>query len=94
MMTPDQIAADIDAPLRKLPAHLREGLRAYLVNRQPTGAFLRAVLVNDLSGTIDHADPVSFQALRKIVSFIYFYAPARSHGSYEAVTAWLAEDAA
>lgn len=91
-MTPAQIAAEIEGPLRKLPAHLRPGLRAYLVDRQPTGTFLRAVLVNDLNGAVLRADPVSFQALRDIVRLLYNYAPAQSHGSYEAVTAWLAGD--
>ena len=82
-------AAEIEHPLRRLPEHLRPGLRAYLLERQPVGAFLRAVLVNDLHGAVSRADDESYPALREIVAFVHMHAPAPSHGSFEAYTAWI-----
>lgn len=83
------LAREIEQPLQRLPEHLRPGLRAYLVERQPVGAFLRAVLVNDLQGAVSRADDESYPALREIVAFVHMHAPAHSHGSFEAYTAWI-----
>ena len=83
------LAREIERSLRRLPEHLHPGLRAYLVERQPVGAFLRAVLVNDLHGAVSRADDQSYPALREIVAFVQMHAPAPSHGSFEAYTAWI-----
>jgi hypothetical protein len=89
-MTPEQISAEIEAPLAALPHHLQEGLREYLVARQPVGGFLTAVLANDLSGAVLRADPVSEAALKDLARFLHNHAPPDAHGSAEAVHQWLA----
>lgn len=86
------LAREIEQPLGRIPAHLRPGLRAYLVDREPVGAFLRAVLVNDLQGAVSRADDETYPALREIVAFVHMHAPPGSHGSYQAYASWLAVD--
>lgn len=88
-MTPEQIRAEIEAPLAALPHHLQEGLRDYLVVRQPVGGFLTAVLSNDLARAVLRADPVSEAALKDLVCFLYNHAPADAHGSAEKMRQWL-----
>jgi hypothetical protein len=87
-MTPDQIE-EVDRGLFLLPAHLREGMRRYLVERVPTGDFLRAVLENDHMQAVGRADPLSRDQLHFIATFLNLHAPANAHGSPEAVAAWL-----
>jgi len=86
------LAREIEQPLLRLPEHLRPGLRAYLVDRQPVGAFLRAVLINDLQGAVSRADDESYPALREIVAFVHMHTPPSCHGSYQAYASWLAVD--
>lgn len=89
-MTRDRIAADLEAGLHHIPPHLREGLRAYFLDRLPTGDFLRAVLENDFAGAVLRADPITERWLPSIAKFLHNDTPPRSHGSPAAVAAWLA----
>jgi hypothetical protein len=71
---------------------LAGGLRLYLADRVETGGFLRAVLENDFQGAIARAHPcLTLAALKGLAQLIYTTFPATSHGSPEAVRAWLAE---
>ncbi len=88
-MTREEIATEIEAPLAELPPHLQEGLRDYLVARQPVGGFLKALLSNDLEQAVLRADPVSFLALRELVVFLTNFAPANAFGSPDRVRQWL-----
>jgi hypothetical protein len=74
----------------KVPAHLRKGLRAYLVERRRPGQFLSALLRNDLADTVLRADDDSVAALRDLVLFLHNCAPGPSHGSEAVFEAWLA----
>lgn len=89
-MTPDQ-TEEVDRGLFLLPPHLRAGMRRYLVERVPTGSFLRAVLENDHMQAVGRADDESAAALPYIAQFLNLHAPANSHGSPSAVAAWLGE---
>jgi len=73
-----------------VPPHLREGLKAYLIDRVRPGAFLSAVLTNNLTDAVLRADPASLGSLKDLVLFLHNYAPANSHGSSELFEAWLA----
>ena len=48
--------AALDEPVTFTIAHLKPGLRRYLVDRIETGGFLRCVLENDLLGAASRAD--------------------------------------
>ena len=72
-----------------IPQTLMRPLHRYIIDRCPTGDFLRAVLSNNLLESCGRADHISIKALPSIVSFIYNHAPGNCHGSPEKVRAWL-----
>lgn len=74
-----------------VPQHLREGLREYITQGRPTGAFLRSVLENDLVGATTRADPVSALHLANVIQFLLAVAPSPCWGSRAKVDAWIAE---
>jgi hypothetical protein len=73
-----------------VPAHLLPGLRAFGLDHVRPGAFLMAVLVNDLQGAIARADPESLAAMRGITQYVYGVLPCHSWGSEAKVASWLA----
>lgn len=72
-----------------VPAHLTEGLIAYVTDHRPTGGFLEAVLSNDLSLALKRADHKSLAGLVPLVHFIVHHFPAQCHGSRAKVIEWL-----
>lgn len=76
----------------RIPAHLRDGLDRYILQRIRTGRFLQAVLENDLAGTILRADyQTSLDDLRAVLQALGAYAPGTCYGSPEKVEKWLRE---
>jgi hypothetical protein len=73
-----------------IPAHMREGLHAYVAHRVPPGDFLMAVLSNELGAAVARADDVNRTALMAYVRWLSAYAPAVCWGSRAHVAAWLA----
>lgn len=98
-MTPADLLDRYRAHLRhrladcRVPEHLQSGLLAYLTERRPVGRFLTAVLENNLLEAVQRADPASDAALRNIVNFLSWHAPALAWGSVDHVAAWLADEA-
>lgn len=72
-----------------VPAHLHDGLIAYVDDHRPPGDTLLAILRNDLRQTMAHADPVTVDALPAIVSFLTWDTPADCWGSPDIVRGWL-----
>lgn len=81
----------LKAEVLGVPEHLVDGLVAYVTTKRPTGSFLRCVLENDLKGCIEHGDDESIYGLKKIVMFLYNYAPGACWGSPSKVEAWMGE---
>ena len=72
-----------------VPAHLHDGLVAYLVHHRMTGSFLRAVLDNNLRLAFLRADAASAAGLPGLVAFLVDWAPMVAWGSEDLVDAWL-----
>ena len=72
-----------------MPEHLEESLTLYAEHGVPTGDFLRACLANDLLEAAGRADGQNIHNLGVIAAYIYNELPRGSHGSREAVDAWL-----
>jgi len=92
-LIPDETADLVAA----VPPQILESLRAYAVERRPTGNFLCAVLANNLQQAISYADPGNMLALAAIGRYVYNALPSECWGSPGAVAAWLKarpEDAA
>ncbi len=75
-----------------IPVTIEAGLRAYAIDRRPTGDFLRAVLENDLTNAALRADPRNQLLLSAIVLYCTSCLPATCWGSAEKVRAWLATE--
>lgn len=93
-LLPTLISSDTDAPLaraiaERIPDHMREGLLDYFRYGIPPGAFLRAVLTNDLTKACRCADPINRLCLQDYIVVLVNHAPEDSWGSREAVQAWI-----
>ena len=78
----------------KLPLGARDSMKQYIEVGQPPGAFMRAVLSNDLVGAFMYCDDINRYAMWEYANFLYNELPARSHpnspwGSEEKVNAWI-----
>lgn len=77
---------------RGVPAHLRDGLELYLVDRLAPSHFLHCVLTNDLFGTFSYGDDDAIDGLRQLVMFIYNDVPVGCWGTRTKVEQWLSGD--
>lgn len=82
---------DLDLGLPKVPEHLREGLRRYVLDGGRVGQFLAAAIENNLLGAISHGDDQSLAGLKPLVKFLYNDAPSPCWGSRERREAWQAQ---
>ncbi len=76
-----------------IPGQLLAALERYEKQGMRTGGFLYAVLCNDLMEAVNRADPEGLAALRDICLYVYNEMPSPSHGSKEAVEAWIEKTA-
>lgn len=75
-----------------VPQHLRDGLEDYILHRRLPGAFLTAVLENNLKGSVFRADSTSLEMLPILVYWLQMRAPSTCWGSADKVDAWLQDD--
>ncbi len=70
-----------------IPSRFAGGLARYVLHRIPTGSFLRAILMNDLTEAVGRADDQAAPYIVDLTRVIYNYVPtlARRDG----VTPWL-----
>jgi hypothetical protein len=77
-----------------LPESLRDGAQCYIERGIVPGAFLTAVICNDLYQACVQADPINRRRLHDIVFWFYNNAPDDSWGSAEKMVAWIARSRA
>jgi len=75
-----------------IPLRTRTALMRYIDGHMPTGSFLRAVLCNDLTWAVLHADEENFSSLLHIVRWLHNEAPSAAWGSREAYISWISAD--
>src|SRR5579871_6902369 len=75
--------------LERLPANLADGLRAYVLCGTRPGAFLQAVVANDLYNALRRMQPLSGEMLRNVCAWLHRYAPDVCHGSSEKLESWI-----
>lgn len=76
------------------PPLVIESIALYVNAGLAPGAFLMAVLANDLKGAIARADDDTLAHLRDIVGVIFNHIPEKAWGSASKVKAWLMKDGA
>jgi len=85
----DASAATYDYP--HAPPELIAGLRRYADERLEPGGLVTALLENDLARAVVVLHPsLGVDALRDLVWYVHNELPSTSHGSRDAVRAWLA----
>ncbi len=68
-------------------------MRAYLASGAPPGAFLTAILSNDLRRTLDASETsAEIEALPGLFAWLRYQAPTVCYGSHEAVRAWIEDE--
>lgn len=72
-----------------IPEATLEALEEYVIQGQPVGSFLEAVLRHDLFDAVGRADLHSQRALVPLVSLIYNHCPSSCHGMGQQVDVWL-----
>ena len=75
--------------LRRAPEHMHEAIALYVALGVVPGAFLSAVLQNDLCRAVAHADETNMARLRDLVAAIWNGAPAAAWGSPNTVATWV-----
>lgn len=73
---------------RLVPRQHELSLRLWVDEGVRPGAFLTAVLQNDLKGAVLYADHENTSGLKGLVFFIHEYCPALCHGSRERFAEW------
>lgn len=71
-----------------IPEHCREALRRYIACGRPLGDFLRAVVSNNFSNAVAHADEANLLRLRDYMLFLNNHAPRKCWGSEIAYGNW------
>lgn len=74
--------------LDKIPEHMHEGVRAYILHGRHVGDFLTAIFSNNLALAVYRADPENLAAITGWVSFLHWEVPSPAWGSPEKVRAW------
>jgi len=72
-----------------IPESTRNGIDDYVQGHIPPGDFLKAVLENNLMGTVFASDDENLGALLDICRYVWNYTPATCWGSPAKVKAWL-----
>lgn len=73
-----------------IPAHMRLPLARYIMDGQPVGGFLHAVLCDQAARATANADPANLRALPAYYVFLHRYGPSSSWGRPETVAHWMA----
>ena len=74
---------------RHIPVQTLDALTDYVENHSDLNGFLLAVVANDLSTAVRHANAEDLLTLQHLVEFIQQELPAGCRGSLHAVACWL-----
>jgi hypothetical protein len=72
-----------------IPHHMLQALTRYVEDGIEPGGFLTAVICNDLTGAIRHADHQNIRIIPAYVAWLYNEAPSLCWGSGEKMDAWM-----
>lgn len=75
----------------RIPVHMQEAIRRYVVQGLAPGHFLQGVIINDLRMAVNHADQENLPLIKLYVQWFYNRAPAPCHGSMENMLNWISE---
>jgi hypothetical protein len=73
---------------KMIPKGIQDSLNDWLVHGNLQGAFIMAILENNLSRTINLSDDSNIGSIKEIINFVWNNFPASSWGSSESVKEW------
>ena len=73
----------------RIPEAIKLAIDLHVTEGRPCGHFTTAVLQNDLSKAIAHADDQSLECIHAIVRYCYNFIPGLCWGSPKAVADWI-----
>lgn len=85
----EKAIALLDQGLHLVPAHMRPGVRGYVLHGRPTGGFLEALFDGDLALAEQRADPANERAFEAWRQVRRSYLPRGCHGSRDKRQAWI-----
>lgn len=88
------IVTDLNRPvysdnINLIPSHMQDGILRYIEDGIRGGAFMTAVLSNQLQEAFQLGDQSNIEAMQYWVTYLYNYAPRDCYGSPEAVDYWV-----
>jgi hypothetical protein len=72
-----------------IPARMMGGIERYVEHGIPPGDFLSAIISNNLSGAVSHADEENCRNIPAYVGYLYNNVPSGCWGSPENFERWL-----
>jgi hypothetical protein len=72
-----------------IPPHMHEAIVRYVVDHEPVGGFLTAILENDFMEAAKAADHMNINAFRNYANLFYNHLPYLCYGSPVRVERWL-----
>jgi hypothetical protein len=72
-----------------IPPGMMPSILRYVDDGLPVGDFLRAVISNDLMGSVGRGDDINVKNLPAFCAYFHNHAPAECHGSQERYKAWI-----
>lgn len=72
----------------EIPSHMVDALNEYVTTGRKPGHFLSAVIANDLSAAVAHADGSNIHIIPAYVGWLYNEAPGSCWGDWERFEAW------
>ncbi len=75
----------------RIPEHMHDGVKAYVLKGRPCGDFLALIIQNDFYTAAKHADNDNRSKLFEYADLLYNHFPGGSHGSKEKYVNWIAK---
>lgn len=82
-------AVSFDGEYAKIPEHMQQALRRYVLEGIAPGDFLTAVICNDLRNAVNRADAHNYPLLRTYVLWLHNVPPGSCWGSPANMEEWM-----
>tara|TARA_Y100000310_G_C20340234_1_gene649443 strand:- start:339 stop:695 length:357 start_codon:yes stop_codon:yes gene_type:complete len=73
----------------RIPEHMHDGVKAYVLKGRPCGDFLALIIQNDFYTAAKHADNDNRSKLFEYADLLYNHFPHEAHGSVKNYGAWI-----
>ena len=86
--TIEYVRKEMEEGLTRVPAHMHDGIRRYVMTGGHVGDFLTALFEHNFMEIVLRADDKNFACLREYARFLHNDVPGGCKGSREKVASW------